>query len=229
MPKSTRIEIVPAVLPKDFAELGEKIDLVRGFTKVAQIDVCDGQFVPSASWPYRKEDDSFARIISQEDGLPGWETINFEIDLMANKPEEVVEEWVSAGATRIIIHAEARGDVAGAIASLAGRVEVGLAFSIDSQVPAELPAGVDFIQLMAIDHIGFQGEKFDEKVLPRIADARAKHPDMVISVDGGVSLETAPLLIAAGATRLIVGSAIFNSDNYIEAIERFKKLAHDAA
>ena len=223
-----RIEIIPAILPKDFAELSEKIDLIRGYTKVAQIDVCDGQFVPSASLPYKKEDDSYARIISQEDGLPGWETINFEIDLMANKPEEIVEEWVSAGATRIIIHAEARGDVAGAIASLAGRVEVGLAYNIDTLMPAKLPAGVDFVQLMGIDHIGFQGQAFDEKVLARIAEVRAAHLDLPISVDGGVSLDTAPRLIVAGATRLVVGSAIFNSDNYIEAIERFKKLAHDA-
>lgn len=224
-----KIEIIPAILPKDFAELAEKVDLIRGYTKVAQIDACDGQFVPSASWPYKKHDDNYERILSQEDGLPGWEDINFEIDLMANQPQDIVEDWVTAGASRIIIHAEARGDVAGAVAALAGRVEVGLAFNIDTPVPAELPAGVDFIQLMGIDHIGFQGQEFDIKVLDTVAAARKAHPELPISVDGGVSLETAPELLKAGATRLVIGSAIFAADNYLEAIERFKKLAHDAS
>ena len=51
------------------------------------------------------------------------------------------------------------------------------------------------------------------------------YPSMIVSVDGGVSLETAPLLIKAGADRLIVGSAIFNSDNFVDAVASFKALA----
>ena len=79
---------------------------------------------------------------------------------------------------------------------------------------------------MGINHVGFQGEPFDERVIEKVKAVRAKYPEMIISVDGGVSLETAPKLIEAGVSRLIVGSAIFNSDNFIESIQNFKKLSH---
>ena len=103
-----------------------------------------------------------------------------------------------------------------------GRSEIGLAFNIDT--PVEIPAGVDFIQLMGIDRVGYQGQKFDEKVIEKIRATRVKYPDLPISIDGAVSLETAPMLIAAGANRLVIGSAIFESDNPIDAIAKFKSL-----
>jgi ribulose-phosphate 3-epimerase len=231
-----RADIIPAILPKDFAELSEKIELIRSSVKFVQIDVCDGQFTPDATWPYRKDDDSFQKILKEEEGLPGWQELNYEIDLMANSPEGLVEEWVSAGASRIIIHAEsksrglAEGEaVAKAIEILKGRVEVGLALNVTTPIALiqdprfKIQEGaVDFIQLMGIDHIGFQGQEFDAKVIDRIKEVKALYPDMVVSIDGGVSLETAPLLISAGADRLVIGSAIFNADNYMEALAQFK-------
>ena len=77
---------------------------------------------------------------------------------------------------------------------------------------------------MGIDHIGFQHQAFDEKVLSKIKEVKVKYPDLAISIDGGVSLKTAPKLIEAGADRLVIGSAIFNSDNPIDAIQQFKSL-----
>ena len=222
----SRIEIIPAILPRDFAELSEKIELIKGFTKRVQVDICDGQFVPNATWPYKKHDDSFDRLIHEQEGLPGWESIDYEFDLMANRPEEIVEEWVTAGATRIIIHAEAKGDIAEALVKLSGTVEVGLALNIDTPLAVvELHQGrINFIQLMGIDRIGFQHQAFDDKVIAKIKEVKARFPEMAISVDGGVSLETAPKLIEAGADRLVVGSAIFNAENPIDAIQAFKKL-----
>jgi ribulose-phosphate 3-epimerase len=223
-----RPEIIPAILPKDFAELQDKIELIKDFVKTVQIDVCDGQFVPSATWPYRKEDDSFEKIIKEEEGLPGWEKLNFEIDLMANRPEEVIEEWVSAGATRIIIHVEARGDIEGAVTALQDRVEVSLALNIDTPISVIEPFKdkIQGIQLMGIDTIGFQHQPFDAKVIDKVKEVRAAYPDMLISVDGGVSLENGSALIEAGANRLVVGSAIFEADNYVDAVTEFKKLGH---
>lgn len=228
-----KTEIIPAILPKDFTELQEKIELVRDFVKTVQIDVCDGQFTPQATWPYRKEDDSFDKIVREEEGLPGWEKLNFEIDLMVNRPEEHVEEWVSAGATRVIIHAESRGDVAGAVEALSGRIEVGLALGMETPVSVIHDFGsmiqegkIQSIQLMGIDNIGFQHQPFDDKVIERIKEVHAAYPDLIISVDGGVSLENGAKLIEAGVTRLVVGSGIFDSDNYLEAVAEFKKLGH---
>lgn len=224
----SKVEIIPAILPKDFAEVEEKISLVKGLVKTVQIDICDGQFVPNATWPYKKRDDTFEKIIHEDEGLPGWKDLNFEIDLMTNRPEEVVEDWVTAGASRIIIHAESKGDVAGAIQSLAGRVEVGLALGMETPVKVieTYRDQIQFVQFMGIAQIGFQGQPFDERVLGRIKDARLLYKGLPISVDGGVSLDTAPQLIAAGADRLVAGSAIFGSDNFIEAIQKFKALTH---
>ena len=222
-----RVEIIPAILPMDFAELSEKIALIKGQTKTVQVDICDGQFVPNATWPYRKKDDSFERIMHEQEGLPGWDALDYEFDLMVNKPDEIVDEWVHAGASRLVIHAEATGDIAAALVRLSGRVEVGLAFGMDT--PWDLldlhHERIQFVQLMGIDRVGFQHQAFDDKVIGRVKQVRLKYPLLPISVDGGVSLETAPKLIAAGSDRLVVGSAIFNSDNYLEALERFKELS----
>jgi len=239
-----KTDIIPAILPKDFAELTEKIELMRGLVKMIQIDVCDGQFTPDPSWPYFKPDVSFQKIVTQEIGMPGWDVLNFEIDLMANKPEEKVDEWVQAGATRIIIHIESKGDIKKAVMDLAGKSEIAVAINIETPVSliAEKLSGITIgqtdadlildpnepvvscIQCMGIDHIGFQGQAFDIKVIDKIGEIKRLYPNVAISVDGGVSLETAPLLIEAGVNRLVIGSAIFESDNFTEAVAHFKKL-----
>jgi ribulose-phosphate 3-epimerase len=77
---------------------------------------------------------------------------------------------------------------------------------------------------MGIGRIGFQGQNFDERVFEKIAEIRTKYPTMLISVDGGVNEDSAPLLIDAGVNRLIVGSAIFESDNIPEAIHTFENI-----
>lgn len=221
------IEIIPAVLPKDFAELEEKIELVKGFVETVQIDVCDGQFVPNATWPYRKDDRSFAKIVGEEEGLPGWETLNYEFDLMVNRPEEIVEDWIRAGASRIILHVESKGDLAGAFSKLVGAVEIGLALSIETPFERVVPylESLQFIQLMGIDNLGFQHQQFDDKVIARVVEVKSRFPGLKVSVDGGVSLESAPKLIQAGVDRLVVGSAIFGSENSIDAVQEFKRLS----
>lgn len=222
--KMKKIEIIPAILPRDFSEINEKVELVKGFVKNIQIDICDGHFVPSFTWPYKKHDDTFEKMLREEEGLPDWQDIDYEFDLMVDHPEKVIDDWVAVGATRIILHAEAKGDIASAVKALLGRAEVGLAFNIETEVV--MPAGVDvsFIQLMGIDRVGFQGQDFDAKVIDKVKVVRKKYPNITISIDGGVSLETAPKLVAAGANRLVVGSAIFDSENPIDTVMKFKSL-----
>jgi ribulose-phosphate 3-epimerase len=223
---SKKIEIIPAILPKDFNELEERVELVRGSVKTVQVDVCDGQFVQNASWPYRKRDDAFEMLLKEEEGLPGWQDLNYEFDLMVNHPSGVVDEWVSAGAVRIIIHVESKGNIAEAVNKLQGRAEIGLALNVETPIESIEPykGRIQFVQCMGIDDIGFQGQEFDAKAVDKIKTVKAAYPDLPISVDGGVSLDNAPSLIAAGADRLVIGSAIFDADNAFEAIQRFKKL-----
>ncbi len=220
------IEIIPAILSRDFSELTDQIALVKGFVKTVQIDVCDGQFTATPSWPYRKRDDSFERIMNEEQGLPGWEDLEFEIDLMANRPEEVVSDWVHAGAARVVIHAEARGNIAEAIALLRERAEIGIAINIDSPLDLIEPYKDDihFIQCMGIDTIGLQGQDFDAKSIDKVKEIRKRFPKLAVSVDGGVSMDNIQDLIDAGATRLVIGSAIFNAENPIDAVQAFAQL-----
>ncbi len=222
------IEIIPAILVDDFDELQDQIELIRLGTKRIQIDICDGQFVHNATWPYRKPDNNFEMLIREDISLPGWEKIDYEFDLMVNKPEEVVDDWVSVGATRIVLHIESKGNIKLAVEKLLGRVEVGIALNIDTPVQsindAMIKDQIQFIQLMGIDHIGFQGQEFDAKVIAKISEVKKAFPDMPISIDGGVSLETAQDLIEAGADRLIVGSAIMGAESPLNALEEFQAL-----
>jgi ribulose-phosphate 3-epimerase len=229
-----KTEIIPAILVDDFETLQDQIELIKLGTKRIQIDICDGQFVHNATWPYRKPDNNFEMLIREDISMPGWEKIDYEFDLMVNKPEEVVDDWVSVGATRIVLHIESKGNVIEAVKKLAGRVEVGIALNIDTPVgkisavlgdtSADTSAQFQFIQLMGIDQIGFQGQEFDMKVITKIAEVKKAFPDLPISIDGGVSLENAQDLIEAGADRLIVGSAIFEAESPLNALEEFQSL-----
>jgi ribulose-phosphate 3-epimerase len=199
---------------------------VTGIAKTVQVDVCDGHFVPSFTWPYKKQDDSFEMIIREQDGLPGWNKLDYEFDLMVNNPADIVDEWVLAGATRIVLHVEAKGDIMAAVEKLVGRVDVGLALNIETPVEVLKPFidKIQFVQCMGIDHVGFQGQEFDEQVYDKIEALKSAYPDMPVSVDGGVSLENAEQLIEAGADKLIVGSAIFNEENAGDAYRAFRSI-----
>src|SRR6185295_8991376 len=115
------MEIIPAILPKNFHEIEDKTLLIKGLTPLVQVDICDGKFVQSATWPYSKHDDNFEAIIREERGMPLWEDINYEFDLMISEPTaDDMRKWLSAGAERIILHAESSADLGPAIAVLDG-------------------------------------------------------------------------------------------------------------
>ena len=77
---------------------------------------------------------------------------------------------------------------------------------------------------MGIEKIGIQGEEFSAKAIEYVKNLRERFGDLEIAVDGGVNLENARQLIDVGATRLVIGSAIFNTTDIIDSIEEFKKL-----
>ena len=77
---------------------------------------------------------------------------------------------------------------------------------------------------MGIEHIGAQGEPFDERVLSQIKSLRVLYPELIISVDGSVNEETAPLLVQAGANRLVVGSALMKSFDMRETMRELESI-----
>ena len=235
-------EIIPAILPEDIDDLREKLSLISGIVPLVQIDVCDGKFTPTKTWPYKKGvDETFLKIVGQEEGFPFWDSVDFEADLMVKHPENIIDDWVATGAKRIIIHIESTPDTLSLVRKIRQEyqyknessygIEIGVALNIDTpneevydilNALEEDGAPIDFVQFMGIENIGYQGEPFDERVFEKIRDLREKFPETIISVDGGVSLENAAELIEAGANRLVSGSAIFESGDIAGTIEVFQ-------
>lgn len=239
------IEIIPALMPKTFDELVEQFSRLRGYARMVQLDVMDNMFVPNMSWPYlphHRFDPHFDAILAESEDMPFWEDIEFEADLMVSTPEYVWKNWLHAGAKRLIIHLESLESVTGhstdKLAKLVHTIQannpspasflhVDIGIAINTTTPNERlhalleKSDIDFVQFMGISRIGFQGESFDHRVLAKIRDLRAKFPHVTISVDGGVNLKTAPELIAAGANRLVVGSAIMGRTDIEAAFEDF--------
>jgi len=221
-------EIIPAILPEDYLDLSTSLARVRFLNPFVQIDICDGGYVPSVTWPYG-DPDRFQAILTGEEGLPFWEDFQFEIDLMVKSPEDVIDDWIDAGASRIIVHnlsTERAGDIWGRF-EYAG-IEGGLALQIDEDISVlEAFVGrMSFVQCMGIAEIGVQGNMLDERVLQKIKDIRVRFPDLTIVVDGGVNLETASSLAEAGAHRLVSGSAILKAKDPKEMFLKIKQSAN---
>lgn len=230
-------EIIPAIIPKSYEDLKEKMSLVNGLVPLVQIDILDGKLTPEPSWPYLRQDvdPDFDLILKEELGFPFWDFLDFEVDLMVKDPENVWLDWITAGASRVIFHIESSKNISELVKEFRNKtvskgsplyVELGIA--IDINTPNEklypLVESVDFVQFMGIEKIGFQGETFDERVVEKIKSFKNQYANITVSVDGGVNFDSAPMLIEAGADRLVSGSSIFQSNDIEEAIEKLKSL-----
>lgn len=225
-------EIIPAIIPISFEDMHKKVSSVKDIVDWVQVDVIDGMFAPSASWPYAPEDIvSFQKMVDDAQRLPFLDKLDYEIDLMVENPEEEIPKWYHMGARRFIVHIESikNLDILEHIIiryRKNGISELGIALSIDTPIDLIEPIinDIDCVQLMGIARIGYQGEKFDGRVIDRTKHLRKIHKDVIISIDGGVSFETALPLIKAGATRLVAGSAIFGSDDIKRSIAAFRSI-----
>lgn len=220
---SKEVEIIPAVLPKSFADLEAHVALINGVARQVQVDVVDGEYAKGRTWPYR-DHTTFDKIVQEERGLPHWETVDYQFDLMIQHPETELKKYLSAGATQIILHAKSEGveeavrymvDHRGEMGTYAVRSGVALDAHAQPEDIDRFEGQYDFVQVMGIEHEGKQGEPFDpdHKALYLIERIRTRYPELPIQVDGGVTLENATRLVAAGATRLVAGSAVFGADD----------------
>jgi len=230
--------IVPAVLPASKEDLDEKLASLATIPAVSriQIDVVDGRFVPPASWPY------FAKatkgtpypeledMVKRGDMLPHLDRIEYEIDLMCLDVGSAAGAWLALGASRLTFHAETAADLpqflAGARKRYGGIVSFGLALNVESDLALIEPVldGIEYVQFMGIARIGRQGQPFDERVLEKVRVFRARHPDVPVQVDGGVSLVNAQKLFALGVTNLVVGLAILRASSPAAALAELEAL-----
>lgn len=229
-------EIIPAILEKDFGEIKNKLTFLREKVSCVQIDMCDGVFVSNQTWPFTTgafDDVDFLKIIQEEEGLPFWNEFDFEFDLMVRDAVENFNIYMKLGPKRIIFHLGAQKNIEefehfleSLDMYIRDSVEIGLAFkpSDDLVTVSRLSHKVDFLQCMGISEDGFQGEKFDEKVLKNIKYLKENLPGIVLSVDGGVNLENAIELLGAGVDRLAIGSSIWKSGDPVGALQDFQNL-----
>lgn len=225
------MQIIPAILPKNFKEIEQGVELLNGISEVVQIDICDGKFVPSITWPYWKSEikpeENFEAIIKEERGMPGWEAINYEFDLMIENPsEDDARKWLSTGAERIVLHLASSKDLNPVIDVLSGLVEIGIAINNTADVNdlKKYADKIQFVQVMGIRKAGFQRQNFEMSTVEKVKEVKAAFSDLKVQVDGGVNLENAVLLREAGVDAVVAGSALFDSEDVFEAIEEFRSI-----
>ena len=208
------MNITPAILPKSFEEIGNKIECLSGFAIRVQIDLCDGHMGRELTW-----------LPKGDEILPSKESITYECDLMVNDWRTYVPRIISLGFKRLVIHIDSwnNEDIDEYLTLTSGGTSIytGLAVSNDLLLE-EFDDKIRhyreqhpkiFIQVMGIESIGEQGQPFDESCLERIKHSIQIFPDVHVQVDGAMRPETAQKVANAGAENIIVGSYLFGHND----------------
>ena len=219
-----RIEIAPSILASNFARLGEEIRMVeQAGADVIHVDVMDGHFVPNISI-----------------GIPVVESLRkatrlpLDVHLMIERPEEYIEDFVRAGATRVLVHQEATVHLDRALSMIREHgAEAGAA--INPATPVLMLSDVldklDTVLVMSVNP-GFGGQKFIRGALEKIRQLnqwRTRYnASFRIEVDGGVDLGNIAELAQAGANTFVAGSSIFHASDPAGATRQLHKLATEA-
>lgn len=232
--------IVPAILPHSKNELIEQLDRFASLADIdaVQIDVIDGRFASPPDWPYAGKAGEFARMVADGELLPHADRFKYDIDLMVTDPELVTGSWLALGASRITVHAESTSYLPRVITDLKHKyghdkdfapdlISFGLAINIatDLGLIEQFVSDIDYVQFTGAATLGKPGQPFDRRVLKRIESFRKRHPDMTLQADGGVTLTSAPELLAAGVDRLIVDSAALAPATFAQDFRKFLALA----
>jgi ribulose-phosphate 3-epimerase len=196
------IPIVPAIIPLSDADLLTQLERLSWSPEV-HVDVVDGKFTPQTSWPCHPKGDPYAL----KEHL---DRFTLEVDLMVENPLPAAVDWMTAGADILVFHVETI-DLDNFKKFIEyTHITVSIACHGDTPIETllEYAQFAEAIQLMGIRQIGAQGQPFDESVLHTIKTVKTAYPDKPITVDGSVNADTLSQLVAAGADRVIVGSAI---------------------
>jgi len=217
-----KLIIAPSLLSADFARLGEEIRDVTGPDGAdwLHVDVMDGHFVPNITIG--------APVVKS---LRSVTDLLLDVHLMIENPEMYIDDFASAGADIITIHVEActhLNRTLHAIKSLGKKAGVSLNPATPVSDIREVADIVDLILIMTVNP-GFGGQKFIGSSLSKIEETKKlidqKAPGVIIEVDGGIGVDNADKVAAAGAIALVAGNAIFGQRDRMEAIRRIRNLA----
>jgi ribulose-phosphate 3-epimerase len=212
-------KLAPSILSADFAHLGDAVAAIeRAGADWVHVDVMDGHFVPNLTFGPKMVED-----LRKATGLP------LDVHLMIERPQEWVARYAEAGAAYLTIHVEATADLAGTLRAIRETgARPGITLNPETPVDAVLPhlASVDLALVMSV-HPGFGGQPFIESSLAKVKAIRAaldaRGLSAELEVDGGIKLDNAARVLAAGATVIVAGSAIFEDPaGPVKATEKFR-------
>lgn len=203
-------KILPSLLRCDFGNLQSEIERLHAAgVQAFHLDVMDGHFVPNFTYGM-----PIVSAIRQLTPLP------LDVHLMMDNPGDYLDQFAQAGADCLTIHAEISGDIADLLAQIRSLdIAAGLALNPQTSLEGVLPylAHCDLLLIMAV-HAGFGGQDFNPVALDKLKKARQDFPDLLLEVDGGVNASTIGACVEAGAGLLVVGSAIFDQEDYVCAM-----------
>lgn len=217
-------KLAPSILSADFARLGDEIRAVeKAGADMIHFDVMDGHFVPNISLGI-----PVVAALRKATKLP------LDVHLMIENPELFIEEFIQAGASRVLVHQEATVHLDRALAMIREHgAEAGAVINPATPVAmlSEVMSKVDTVLVMSVNP-GFGGQKFIpnayEKIRQLSAMRQRYNGSFRIEVDGGVDLENIAELARAGVNTFVAGTSIFHASDPAAATRQLKQLATQA-
>jgi ribulose-phosphate 3-epimerase len=206
------VVIEPSILSADFTKLGDGvIEAQNAGVSAIQIDVMDGRFVPNINFG--------PGVVA---AIRPITNLMLDVHLMIVEPEKYIEDFVKAGADRIIVHQEACTHLH-RVLQIIREFGVKSGVTLNPATPPDMIEDVlelsDFVQVMGVNP-GFGGQKFIHSQLKKIRVLKSmledRGLDIPIGLDGGIDTTTSPLVVEAGATVLVAGSSVYNSKGTVK-------------